>query len=307
MTRRRGMALLSFLAVVGLTRSLAVALDLSNLLPQSGAVTGWSMHGKPATYDRANLYDYIDGGADLYLGYAFTRAAVADYVGPDGAKITVDLYDMGSSYDAFGVFAHEQRGENPSIGQGASYAGGLLTLWKDRIFARVFAERETPATRAAVLKFGKLIAVAIRATGPKPPLLRCLPPAGLDSRSVRYLHVDSALNSVLYLPGNPLRLSARTDVAYGEYPHRKGAPPAKLVVVKHADAIQALAAYRRLAALHEWSKPQALAPQPGYTCLTKRYKWVGAFSRQSYIVVVSIAPSEAAVQRLLKAADRQLR
>jgi len=332
MRTRRWPTIVGFLAVVMLVRPSAVALDLADLLPKSGAVGGWSIHSKPASYNRANLYDYIDGGADLYLGYAFTRAAVADYVGPDGARITIELYDMGSSYDAFGVFAHEQAGENPPIGQGASYAGGLLTFWKDRIFARIFADRETPATRVALLKFGKLIAGAIRATGPKPPLLRRLPQAGIDAKSVHYLHVESALNNVLYLPGNPLRLNAKTDVAYGEYPHTKslppvklvvvkhdnklyhpkppvrlqGVPPAKVVVVKYANPAQALAAYRRLAALHERPRPQTLAPQPGYTSLTKRYKWVGAFSRGPYVVIVSNAPTEATVRRLLKAAAEQV-
>jgi len=284
-------------AMTWLTQCAAAALDLTSLVPKSDAVADWRMQGKPATYTRANLYDYIDGGADLYLGYGFTRAVVADYLGPGGAKITVELYDMGSSYDAFGIFAREQAKVSPSIGQGASYAGGLLTFWKDRIFARIFADRETEATRAAVLRMGKLASTAVRSKGARPPLIALLPQPGIAGRSMRYMHTDAALNSVLYLPGNPLRLGAKTNVAYAEYPAPTGAP-GKLVIAEYPAARDAAGAFAGLAKLHGTSLSRGRAQ---YAAKTERFKWVGGALRGRYVIVVSNAADEATVRRLMEA------
>lgn len=289
-------------AMVCLPQPAAAALDLASLLPKPNAVADWHMQGRPATYTRASLYDYIDGGADLYLGYAFSRAVVADYTGSSGAKITVELYDMGSSYDAFGIFAREQAQVSPSIGQGASYAGGLLTFWKDRVFARIFTDRETDATRPAVLRMGKLLAAAVRSKGTKPPLIAMLPQPGIAGGSVRYLHTDTALNSVLYLPGNPLRLSGKTNVAYAEYPVRAGAP-AKLVIVQYPSAQDGQGAFAGLAKLHGVSLNKG---RTHYAAKTERFKWVAAAVRGRYAVMVSNAADQGTAQRLLDAASARV-
>jgi hypothetical protein len=304
---RNGVAVLTLLwatfAVTCLPRWAAAAGDLASLLPKSNAVAGWRMQGTPGTYTRANLYDYIDGGADIYLGYGFTRAVVVDYLGPDGSRITVELYDMGSSYDAFGVFARERAPEQPPVGQGSSYAGGLLTFWKDGIFARVFADRETESTRPAVLRLGKLVATTAAKNGPMPPLVALLPRAGMGARSVRYLHTDTALNSVLYLPGNPLRLGMKTNAAYAEYPTTGGAP-AKVVIVEYGSARDAAAAFSALAKLHAATVSKG---RTDYTVTTDRFKRAGGAVRGRYVVVVSNAADEVTARRLLTAASTRVK
>jgi len=290
-------------AALPVARASAAALDLPSLLPKSGAVAGWKMTGKPASYTRANLYDYIDGGADLYLSYGFRRAAVAEYSGPDKARLTVELYDMGSPYDAFGVFAREKPKEAPRIGDSASYAGGLLTFWKNSLFARVFVERESPAAREALLKFGKLTSSAIRMKGRKPPLLHLLPQTGLVAGSLRYLHTDTTLNSVLYLPGNPLKVDAKTNVVYGEYA-RKGGAPSKLVIVQYPTAQLAKAAFAAVAGFH--GAPAGAGAKRSYVRSTERYQYVAGLLSAPYVVIVSNAPDEARARRLLDMARRQI-
>jgi hypothetical protein len=299
--RRAAVIAAALLAATPLAR--AAATDLGSVVPKSGAVAGWKMAGKPASYTRATLYDYIDGGADLYLSYGFVRAVVAEYSGPGGAKITVELYDMGSSYDAFGVFAREKTKETPSIGQGAAYAGGLLTFWKSSLFSRIFSERESPAMRAAVLKFGKLIANAVAKTGRKPPLLHLLPQTGLVAGSLRYLHTETTLNSALYLPGNPLKLDAKTTVVYGEYA-RKGGAPSKLVIVRYPTAQLAKTAFAAVAGFH--GAPAGAGTKRSYVRSTERYQCVAGLLSAPYVVIVSNAPDEASARRLLEMARREI-
>ena len=310
----RALILFALCAWAGVAASQACAaaagLDLTSLLPRSGAVqggappAGWRMQGKPAAYTRATLFDYIDGGADFYLAYGFKRAVVAGYTGANDAKVTVELYDMGSSADAFGVFSHEQAEESPPVGQESSYAGGLLTFWKDSLFARLFADRETPQTREAILKLGKAVSASVRARGGAPPagqkpaLLRLLPTSGLARRSVRYLHTETSLNSVLYLPGNPLGLNSKTEVAYGEYP-RAGGAPAKVAVVQYPTIERARAAFL---ALDKQLGGQGVMPVTHVAFYkTDRYRRVGAVVLEPYVGLAANAPDSATARRLVDA------
>ncbi|UCH33328.1 MAG: hypothetical protein JSV65_12180 [Armatimonadota bacterium] len=299
----RLLVLITGLGLAGTSGTRAAALDLESLLPRSGAVEGWRTQGKPASYTPTTLFDYINGGADFYLAYDFQRVAVGSYVGPGGAKITVELYDMGSSHDAFGVFSHERARESPPVGQESSYSGGLLTFWKDRLFARIFTDRESETARDAILKLGKAVSTAVRAMGKKPPMLGLLPRPGLAAASVRYLHTDTSLNSVLYLPGNALRLNRRTNVVYGEYPQADG-PPAKLAIVIYPEARHAMAGYLGAAKLHGASGDGN--PPPWYVSESDRFRWVGAFVRNRYVVLASHAPDEGVARALLESARKRI-
>jgi len=50
-------------------------------------MAGWKQSGEIQIFSRANLYDYINGGADLYLKYDFQELKVADYVNDRKASV----------------------------------------------------------------------------------------------------------------------------------------------------------------------------------------------------------------------------
>ena len=66
---------------------------------------GWKWDRKVASFKGESLYDYIDGAAEVYLAYNYRRVSVRRYVKPNQPDIIADVYQMGSSEDAFGVFS----------------------------------------------------------------------------------------------------------------------------------------------------------------------------------------------------------
>lgn len=59
-------------------------------------------------YNRRGLYTYMDGGADLYLEYGFSRLSVRRYArGRD--RYLVELYEMNGPKSAFAVYSHNRR------------------------------------------------------------------------------------------------------------------------------------------------------------------------------------------------------
>jgi hypothetical protein len=115
------------------------------LLPTNCA-PGWVMEGKAATYTPENLYRYINGEAELYLPYGFKKAAAVRYVKaatPSGGTqengLVVNIFEMGSPLDAFGIYSNYRSLTIPQLKVGAE--GFLdeteLMFYQDRYFVQI--------------------------------------------------------------------------------------------------------------------------------------------------------------------------
>jgi hypothetical protein len=71
-------------------------------------VKGWKPHEKPQILSRNNLYDYIDGAADLYLKLDFQELEVVEYRNEKKAAVTVEVYRHRTPNDAFGIYSQER-------------------------------------------------------------------------------------------------------------------------------------------------------------------------------------------------------
>ena len=206
------------------------------------------------TFDAESIFDYIDGAGEVYRSYNM-KLLVARRFHKDGKPdIVVDLFDMGSPEDAFGVFTHDLDGENAGIGQGSNYKAGLLSFWKDRYFGSVFAEEETKDTKEAVLELGRQIARAIPMQGPKPKLLSYLPVEGLVADRVCYFHNHSVLNYHFFVADGDILLLEQTASAIR--------PPIRRPAAKAISSSSAIRTKRK--------PPGPMGPSPRTTCRTPR-------------------------------------
>lgn len=208
-------------------------------------VAGWKAAGDDEMFDNESIFSYIDGQAEVYLAYGMTRCLARRYAGPQGEPdIVVDLFELASPADAYGVFTHDRDGEDIDVGQGALLRPGWLSFWKGPFFGSVYAEGESEASAAAVEALARAAADAIPFQGEAPGLVSLLPSEGLDQRSVRFLHRWEILNSALYVAGdNIFGLSADTDAALGAY--RRGDGEAWLLLVEYPDEARAQEAEER--------------------------------------------------------------
>jgi hypothetical protein len=123
----------------------AVDQKLEGFLPASCA-PGWVMEGPVTTYPPENLYRYIDGEAEIYLPYGFRKAATVRYVktnaptgGPREEGMVVNVFEMGSLLDAFGIYSNYRSSTLPQLKVGAE--GFLdetqLMFYQDRYFVQI--------------------------------------------------------------------------------------------------------------------------------------------------------------------------
>jgi hypothetical protein len=190
--------------------------NIKNLMP--AGVAGWQRVGEPATYDRETIFDYIDGAGEVYLQFGFRECAAADFAAPDQPKLTVEIFDMGSSEDAYGLMSHIREEPEAGVGQGSQQAGSILYFWQDRFFASICPERRTEAAENEMRRIADQIISTIGTTGAKPDILKYLPQSGLRTRTIRYFHLHPSLNYHYYLsPDNILELNDTTEGLLAEY------------------------------------------------------------------------------------------
>jgi hypothetical protein len=173
------------------------AMKILTSLPQK--VNGWQAAKEDKSYNRKNLYDYIDGGAELYLSYNFRSAASRTYVKEGNSDIVVDIFDMGSCADAYGVFSLARETVDSMFGQGSQYEAGLLQFFKDRFYVSVMGYPETPESKKAIFSLAAKITSSIPHNGALPPVVSVLPTDGLIASSVRYFHNHAWLNSHYFI------------------------------------------------------------------------------------------------------------
>lgn len=79
-------------------------------LPAESSLPGWQKNGPQKQFSPGNLFDYIDGGAEIFNEFGFQQLTVQNYR-KNGQEITIELYRMDGSLAALGMF-FRQGGQN---------------------------------------------------------------------------------------------------------------------------------------------------------------------------------------------------
>ncbi|MBS3905895.1 MAG: hypothetical protein KGZ49_02555 [Syntrophaceae bacterium] len=273
--------------------------EMKRLLPLK--VGDYKADGKDEFYDRNAAFRYMDGAAELYRSYDFKLLLVRRYLKAGHPPLLVELFDMGSSEDAFGIFSYQTEEEEVGIGQGADYGGGLLRFWKGKYFANIFAERETPSTRKDILTIGETIAKNIKKEGSKPKLIQFLPEEGLSQETIRYFHLHQVLNHHYFISHeNILNLGARTNAILATYPSPGEKGKTFLLLIQYPDQKQAEKAFQSFLKVYmpEASSSKAVKTENG--------KWASARLHQKYVLVVFDAPSVEKTEQLIEAVVKKI-
>ncbi len=209
----------------------------SFLLPDT--VYGWTREAE-SRYNKDNLYDYIDGGAELYLSYGFLEMINFTYSREQQPSLVVDVFDMGRSENAYGVFTYSRETIDTTFGQGSQYNPGLLIFWKDRWYISILASPETPESRNAMFELAAVFDKKIARKGPLPKIISLLPKQDRLDASIRYFKHPVWLNSYYFISEqNLFHIDSTTDAVLSKY--RDGS---LLLLVTYPEVNAAEAAFR---------------------------------------------------------------
>ncbi|HUA62040.1 MAG TPA: DUF6599 family protein [Verrucomicrobiae bacterium] len=247
---------------------------LAELLP---APPGFGCDPKsPAKFYSADLASYLGLKADAYFDYGLVALAHREFKCLD-VDLTVDIYDMGDSLRAFGIYSVERSPADMFIPMGAEgYVDvGLLNFLQGAYYVKLRASGSMDRSPTALELSARNIAGRIGLDSKVPQPVGWFPAEGQVAGSVKYI-IKAPMGFELLAPA--------TTVLYGS-----AEKPTTVLAYRAATAEDAV---NRLGKLNEQMAghgPMANVPGlPG----AKQQGEVISFSRGCYVVVVRNPPPD---------------
>jgi hypothetical protein len=156
-------------------------------------IADWRPAEEARAYDPASLFEYIDGAAEAYLSYDFKELAVGNYQhGASKATMTVEIYDMGTPLNAFGIYSAERFPESRFVAVGIQgyLEEGSLNFLAGRYYVKQLGYEGGDKTEAYLKSYAEAIGSKIKDPASLPALLKAFPAEGLVANSEKYVARD---------------------------------------------------------------------------------------------------------------------
>ncbi len=229
--------------------SLAGTENASPPLPPDGFSPGWKRSEPERTFIETDLFNHIDGGAELFLEFGFARLSVQKYA-KGASEMTLERYEMTSPSAALAIYLQRKGREKSVEGVVAIRHSGdayQLTALKGRYFLQVNhasgQASELPVMAALVNQTAAQLPDEKEATA-----LALLPPGQMQGSEQLIRGPYSLQNLFTFGPEDILSLArGRLWAAAADYPAgARGAQPFTRIIVQYPDRAAAVAAFGHL-------------------------------------------------------------
>jgi hypothetical protein len=200
-------------------------------IPEPSFAPGWAKSGPLRTFTGQDLFNQIDGGAELFLEFGFVRMRLQSYA-RGKSELTLNAYEMESAASALGIYLMKMGRETPfpEVAARNSSEEVQLTILKGRYFVQVDNLGDAPAARAETAALANAFLAGV-AEEPLATPLGGLPPEGRVPGSERLIRGPYGLQPYFtFGEGDALSLGGRIFGALAEYRMSGGAAFTRLIV-----------------------------------------------------------------------------
>jgi hypothetical protein len=183
--------------------SLLAQTDIESLLPAPFELPGMQRAGEAEIYEGEDLFDLINGGAEVYLEYGFRQVVSQNYTGINAkTNLRVEIYEMTDPSAAFGILSFSSLGLMiidkishylvPGDGFGMMQKGSYFVIAS-------YANIEKSMQRGVLNQIVTSLDNSITKLSRKPPIFQSTQPPCSDYRQSLYFRGKLALQNVTYL------------------------------------------------------------------------------------------------------------
>jgi hypothetical protein len=173
-------------ALLGISTHVFSESPIVSFLPKEDLPEGWAMVEGPKVYTKKTLFERINGQAELYFKYGFQKSVFGIYQNKKSnwEQIEVDLYDMGSVLQAFGIFSRFRNEEKPGgFGLDSYLDDQTAFFYKGKYFVLLYATEPSPSV---LKRMAGTVAAKIGDPSSPPREVDYFPRNGLKPGSIQY-------------------------------------------------------------------------------------------------------------------------
>ncbi|HDP94072.1 MAG TPA: hypothetical protein ENN40_01795 [Candidatus Aminicenantes bacterium] len=152
-------------------------------------IAGLTNPVKPAEYTADNLFEYINGAADVFIGYDFEQLFSMTYSGTDGQTIAADIYRHADPACGFGIYSQEKprKGDFLAVGTEGYYETGILNFFQGRFYVKISAFDLGEREQKILTSLARGIAERIPDADGFPKIFELFPKTGRIPRSEHFI------------------------------------------------------------------------------------------------------------------------
>lgn len=170
--------------------------EITSLFPE---IEDFSYDGKIDTYTPDTLFEYINGGADLFLNFDFVKLHSLRYKNKDGGEITADIYIHSDLPNGFGIYTQEKptEGDFIEIGTEGYYEEGILNFFKGPAYVKISSFDLGKNEELILKKLAEEISGRITQQKGYPPIFSKFPSENRVSGSDKFININFLGHSFL--------------------------------------------------------------------------------------------------------------
>ena len=175
----------TLLALLILTATFSVKAANSGLFPE---IAGWKIQEDPRVYNSGDLWELINGAADIFLSYYFQDLHVAEYSNKD-QLIRVELYRHSTLANTYGIYTAERMPDYPQVRMGAQgyKSQGVLNFMTGNYYVKVMSAGLTEADENTIAQVAEKVNAKLAQPAGLPEEISLLPATGRVYLSDAYI------------------------------------------------------------------------------------------------------------------------
>jgi hypothetical protein len=179
--------------------------DIKNLLPKSSELSSCKMSDTIRVYKGDELFNYVDGGAEIFMEYGFKQVATTNYADKNNNQLQVEIYEMKDSSAAYGAYTFYLNGEGKPFNAGTegAFIDYFAVFWKGNFLTVISASEYKEVLEPAFKEIAKVINSKISSIAQAPSMIVNIKKSGVNESYIKYLKGNVGLSNVYrFIPGN---------------------------------------------------------------------------------------------------------
>jgi hypothetical protein len=160
-------------------------LGKADYFPADDFLPGWKGYPVDEYRNAEDLFDYMNGGAELYLEYRYAGVQVKEFNSDDGDYLTIEVYAYAEPWDAFGIFSVDTTGAPVDLGNGGQTSKVMTRFWKGNFYVRIFVWDKKPELEGIPGQVAREVEAKLPENSKGLPYLKKLDQAALHHSFVR--------------------------------------------------------------------------------------------------------------------------
>jgi hypothetical protein len=180
--------------------------DLSSCIPHDDEIPGWFKEDVHRIYKGESLYEYINGGAEIYHEYGFKQVITQDYSSKASESLSLEIFEMDDDTAAYGIYTFKTgtTGKRIPLGNQAVLESYYINVWQAHYVVTISAFSQSEEMQQVLITFAEFICKKLPAGGKPPGLITLLPEENNVEGSLKYIEGKIALYNYYHFSGEDI-------------------------------------------------------------------------------------------------------